>query len=86
MGLGCELWLTSTWLCEVGVTLGTAAFKPLEDETSLGFTMVTCAVVSLLGLLVTYIFVEDRRGMSAEGEEDPLDDAFEAQYTAFADN
>ena len=65
---------------KAGATLGTAAFKPLEDATSLGFTMVMCAVVSVVGFIVTYFFVEDRRGMRAEGEEDDLDSALESQY------
>ena len=70
---------------KVGATLGSAAFKPIESATSLGFTMGLCAGVSLLGFLLTFAFVEDRRG-GMEGEDsapvvdyDPLDREFGAQ-------
>ena len=33
--------------------------------------MLCCAAVSLLGLGLTYGFVEDKRGARMEGEEDP---------------
>jgi PHS family inorganic phosphate transporter-like MFS transporter len=54
---------------KVGATLGSSAFKPLDTATSLGFTMVACALVSLLGLVITYLFVEDRLGEGMEGED-----------------
>ena len=41
---------------------------PLKAAVGLGDTMVVCAVVSLVGLLVTFLFVEDRRGKGMEGE------------------
>jgi len=55
---------------KVGATIGSAAFKPLDSATSLGFTMITCGIVSLLGLVLTFFFVEDRRGVGMEGEEE----------------
>ena len=42
--------------------------------------MVACAVVSLLGLLITYCFVEDRRGKGMEGE--PAEGALPADADA----
>jgi len=53
---------------KAGATLGASMFVPLKAATSLGDTMVVCAGVSLLGLLVTFLFVEDRRGKDMEGE------------------
>jgi len=55
---------------KAGATLGSSAFKPLDDATSLGLTMVVCAVVSLLGLVLTWFFVPDMRGKPMEGEEE----------------
>ena len=53
---------------KLGATLGTAAFKSMQSAVGVDGTMVACAVVSLLGLIVTYFFVEDRRGQDMEGE------------------
>ena len=58
---------------KLGATIGSAAFVPLKTAIGLGPTMVTCAVVSLLGMVLTIFFVEDRRGkdMAGEGEGEP---------------
>ena len=53
---------------KLGATIGSAAFVPLKSAIGLGMTMVACAVVSLLGMLLTLAFVEDRRGKDMEGE------------------
>ena len=54
---------------KLGATLGSAAFKPLSEHAGLPATMMCCAAVSLLGLGVTFCFVEDKRGARMEGEE-----------------
>lgn len=53
---------------KAGATIGSAAFKPVNVESGLPATMLLCAGVSLLGLLVTFVFVEDKRGALMEGE------------------
>lgn len=55
---------------KLGATIGSAAFKPLAEHAGLPATMLCCAAVSLLGLGLTYGFVEDKRGARMEGEED----------------
>uniref|UniRef100_A0A7S0NGA3 Major facilitator superfamily (MFS) profile domain-containing protein n=1 Tax=Phaeocystis antarctica TaxID=33657 RepID=A0A7S0NGA3_9EUKA len=55
---------------KLGATIGSAAFKPLSEHAGLPATMMCCAAVSLLGLGLTYCFVEDKRGARMEGEED----------------
>ena len=47
---------------KTGATIGSAAFKPLEAAVGLGNTMLACAGVSLLGFLLTFFFVVDKRG------------------------
>ena len=54
---------------KLGATLGSAAFKPLSEHAGLPATMMCCAAVSLLGLGLTFYFVEDKRGARMEGEE-----------------
>lgn len=54
---------------KLGATLGSAAFKPLKEAIGLQRTMVVCAALSLCGLLLTTLFVEDRRKHSMEEEE-----------------
>jgi PHS family inorganic phosphate transporter-like MFS transporter len=53
---------------KLGATIGSAAFVPLKSAVGLGPTMLVCAAISLLGLVATYAFVEDRRGKRMEGE------------------
>jgi len=55
---------------KAGATLGASMFVPLKAAVGLGDTMVVCAAVSLVGLLITMLFVEDRRGKDMEGEGD----------------
>ena len=59
---------------KLGATIGSAAFVPLKQAIGLGGTLLACAVVSLLGLLLTVFFVEDRRGKDMEGESELLGD------------
>ena len=70
--MGCQVRTTlngfSAACGKLGATIGSAAFVPLKAAIGLGPTMVTCAVVSLLGLLLTFAFIEDRRGQHMEGE------------------
>lgn len=53
---------------KAGATLGSSTFKMFSRSYGLGPTMLACAGVSLLGLLLTFFFVEDRRGKQMEGE------------------
>lgn len=53
---------------KLGATVGSAVFKPLIKSTGLGGTMVGCALVSLAGLLVTWFYVEDLRGVDIDAE------------------
>ena len=53
---------------KAGATIGSSAFQPLKDQIGLPGTMLACSGVSLLGALITYLFVEDRRGKSMEGD------------------
>merc|ERR1712072_1552178 len=55
---------------KLGATLGSSAFKPLDDATSLSFTMVVCAAVSVLGFALTWLFVVDMRNKPMDGEEE----------------
>ena len=58
---------------KLGATIGSGAFKPLADATSLGTTMIVCGIVSVLGAIVTYFFVEDCRGKDMDGStNDPV--------------
>ena len=46
---------------KLGATIGSAVFKPLESAIGLSYTMLACAGVSLVGFVITAIYVEDRR-------------------------
>lgn len=60
---------------KLGATIGSATFSPMKDAFSaawgdaagLRWTMVACAAVSLAGFVLTYFFVEDRRGVAMDG-------------------
>jgi len=51
---------------KLGATIGSAAFTPMKASLGLQITMVVCAAVSLCGLLVSMLFVEDRRNKSMD--------------------
>jgi len=53
---------------KLGAALGSAMFKPLVARVGLGGTLVACALVSLAGLLLTWLFVEDLRGVDIDAE------------------
>jgi len=52
---------------KAGAVVGSAAFKPISGAYGNGVAMACCAVCSILGVLVTAIFVEDRRGKGMAG-------------------
>mmetsp|Transcript_10451 Transcript_10451/g.22190 ORF Transcript_10451/g.22190 Transcript_10451/m.22190 type:complete len:121 (-) Transcript_10451:96-458(-) len=54
---------------KLGATLGSACFKPLVGVAGTAVTMLVCAAVSIAGFVITYFFVEDRRGLALEGED-----------------
>ena len=53
---------------KAGASLGSSTFTPMNELIHLPKTMLVCAFVALLGFLVTFFFVEDRRGLGMEGE------------------
>ena len=50
--------------------IGSAAFKSLYSSAGLTATMLACAGVSVAGLVLTFFFVEDKRGANMEGESE----------------
>ena len=58
---------------KTGAAIGSAAFKPLSNHIGIPSTLGICAGISLLGCIVTQIFIEDRRGMAMKGDEDEGD-------------
>tara|TARA_B110001452_G_scaffold263693_1_gene265529 strand:+ start:1039 stop:2604 length:1566 start_codon:yes stop_codon:yes gene_type:complete len=60
---------------KLGATIGSSAFKSLVVATSLEATMLACAGVSVAGLVLTFFFIEDKRGAGMEGEGDDDDEA-----------
>ena len=66
---------------KLGATIGSSSFKPLFAAVGAGLptdeasrrglvVMLACSGVSVAGLLLTYFFVEDKRGEGMEGEDD----------------
>ena len=56
---------------KLGATIGSAIFKPLA-KASLNGTMIVCSMICVLGIVLTYFFIEDRRGKGMEGERSGL--------------
>jgi len=52
---------------KAGAVLGSAAFKPIADSAGNGAAMALCAFCSVAGLILTALFVEDRRGRGMAG-------------------
>jgi len=53
---------------KLGATFGAAGFKPMVDAFGSEIVFASCAGCALLGLLITFFFVEDRRGGKMAGE------------------
>lgn len=53
---------------KTGAAIGSAAFEPLKEAVGIKITLGVCGVVSICGLIVTFLFVEDRRKLGMEGE------------------
>jgi PHS family inorganic phosphate transporter-like MFS transporter len=53
---------------KTGAAIGSAAFKPLSKSIGVPWVLGICAFISILGLVVTHIFVEDRRGLAMKGD------------------
>jgi len=70
---------------KAGAALGSSLFTPFNDLYGLPHTMLACASVALLGFIVTYFFVEDRRKSGMEGEA-AQDEESEAVGLATADS
>ena len=58
--------LAGEWCGKLGATVGSIAFKPMANETSVGTTMAACSGVAFLGFVVTYFFVEDHSGRTRQ--------------------
>jgi PHS family inorganic phosphate transporter-like MFS transporter len=54
---------------KAGATLGSSVFKPLKIAVGIPWTMLCCAFISLLGFILTYFFVEDRRGKDIDADD-----------------
>ena len=54
---------------KLGATVGAALFVPLTAATSVQTVLLACAGMSWLGALVTWAFVEDRRGKRVDHAE-----------------
>jgi len=53
---------------KAGAVLGSSTFKPLADK-SLTATLLICSSISVIGLVITFFFVEDLREKSIDEEE-----------------
>ena len=57
---------------KTGAAIGTAIFPTLNDNYGTAVLLQVCATVSILGVVITYFFVEDRRGKSMAGSESSM--------------
>jgi len=57
---------------KTGAAIGTAIFPTLNSNYGTPTLLKICAIVSILGVLVTYFFVEDRRGKSMANSESTM--------------
>ena len=57
---------------KTGAAIGSACFKPLSNHIGIPSTLGICAVISLVGFVVTHIFITDRRGEAMCGDENML--------------
>ena len=55
---------------KVGAAIGVAAFPYVVSALGKGFTLVVCGGVSMLGFIITLIFVKDMRGKAMTGSEE----------------
>lgn len=61
---------------KVGATIGASLFKPLANSLAgggdhgIGAVLLICGVISLIGLIVTAVFVKDRRGQAMAGDDE----------------
>jgi len=54
---------------KAGAALGSSCFKLVVDSAGTGVCFGLCAGCALLGALVTFFFIEDRRGLDLAGED-----------------
>ena len=64
---------------KIGAAIGVAAFPYVVQAVGKGFTLVVCGGVSMLGFIITLIFVKDMRGKAMTGSEE-VDDFKEEAY------
>lgn len=55
---------------KTGAAIGSACFKPLSKSIGIASTIAICAGISLVGLIVTHVFVTDRRGQAMCGDDE----------------
>jgi len=65
---------------KIGAAIGVAAFPYVVAAVGKGFTLVVCGGVSMLGFIITLIFVKDMRGKAMTGSEEVIDDFKEEAY------
>mmetsp|Transcript_29426 Transcript_29426/g.62644 ORF Transcript_29426/g.62644 Transcript_29426/m.62644 type:complete len:497 (-) Transcript_29426:13-1503(-) len=53
---------------KIGAAIGSSTFKPIVHASGAGIVFQLCALVAVLGVLVTVFCVEDRRGRGMEGD------------------
>merc|ERR1711865_539403 len=53
---------------KAGAVVGSAGFKPIVDSYGESTAMGLCAGCAIAGLILTFIFVEDRRGKGMAGD------------------
>jgi PHS family inorganic phosphate transporter-like MFS transporter len=52
---------------KAGAVVGSAAFAPIADAYGTGAAMGSCAICAVVGFILTFFFVEDRRGKGMAG-------------------
>jgi len=61
---------------KLGAVVGSAAFKPIADAAGVSTAFYLCAVCSLVGVAITVLCVEDRRGRDMSGGGSSISSSF----------
>jgi len=66
---------------KIGAVVGTAVFNPIKDAYGADITFIFCGIISILGVIVTMVFIRD-------GPEDPevLEKEFDEFVREFRDD
>ncbi|PCH44783.1 MFS Git1p-like glycerophosphoinositol permease [Wolfiporia cocos MD-104 SS10] len=60
----------SAALGKTGAAIGTQVFTPIQDSLGQKWTFIVAAIFGILGMLVTYFFVPDKRGLDLACEDE----------------